>query len=300
MAERYFSKFPLINYANNLAVNITERAIVYNTPGNNNPSLYYSYDIPQGQRADQLANKYYADQYISWILYVTNNIIDPYYEWYLSEADFNSYIKSKYNKSIAVLQNTIQFYRNNWYTNTNIISVSAYNSLNPSLYKFYQQNYDNSGNIIGYTRTPVDWTINTNSIINYSANGVYANGSPNFIEGEIVTIYFDSNDIGKGQVVTSNSTNILINNVSGTLYSNSTVIITSNSYIFGNTSLTKVPFTAVASVANNIPSIETTYWDPVTIYDYENELNEANKTIKVINKGIALPLSKQFTKILNV
>jgi len=298
MAERYFVKFPIINYANTTVINIMERAIVYNTP-KNSPNLYYAFDVVQGQRPDQIADHYYSDQYISWLMYLTNGIIDPYYQWYLSSSDFNKHLTTKYNTSIPVLQNSVMFYRNNWYNSPGTISVSNYNALDPSLYKFYQPYYDNQGNIFSYSRIQIDTTINTNSIINYSANGVYANGVSKFIEGEIVTINFDTSHTGKGQVVTSNSTSVLINNVSGTLYPNSTVIITGSSYLFGNASLSNVAFTAVASVANNIPAIEASYWDPVYIYDYENDLNEANKSINLINKSIALPISKQLTKILN-
>jgi len=298
MAERYFVKFPVINYSNTAVINIMERAVVYNTP-KNTPNFYYPFDVVQGQRPDQIADHYYSDQYISWMMYLTNGIIDPYYQWYLSAADFNNYITSKYNTSIPVLQNSVMFYRNNWYNSPGTISVSNYNALDPNLYKFYEPYYDNQGNIISYFRSKIDWTINTNSIINYSANGVYANGAPSFMEGEIVTINFNANYIGKGQVVTSNSTSVLINNVSGTLYPNSTVIITGSSYLFGNASLTNVAFTAVTSVANNIPAIEASYWDPVYTYDYENELNEANKSINLVNKNLALPISKQLTKILN-
>ena len=44
MAERYFVKFPIINYANTTVINIMERAIVYNTP-KNSPNLYYAFDV---------------------------------------------------------------------------------------------------------------------------------------------------------------------------------------------------------------------------------------------------------------
>ena len=287
MAERYFSKFPIVQYANSAAVNITERAVIFNS-ALNNPNLYYQYDVTQGQRADQIADNVYTDQYISWLTYLSNGIIDPYYQWYLSSTDFNSFITAKYNTDMSTLQTKIKFYRNNWYNNPGTMPVNQYNALSSSLHKFYEPVYNNFGAVQGYIRAQVDWTINTNSIINYSANGA------NFVDGELATIHYVTGS-GVGEILTANNTNIIIKNVSGHVSDT----VTGASYIYGRTSGSNVIFTAVSYLANNIPAAETTYWDAVSIYDYENELNESNKSIRLVNSSYAVPISKQLTKVLN-
>ena len=95
MAEEYFKKFPLVNYNNYAAINITERVVV-TEESFRNPFIFYPYDLSEGQRPDQLADKYYNDQYLSWMLYMINQVEDPYYDWYLSEKDFQLFLCKKY------------------------------------------------------------------------------------------------------------------------------------------------------------------------------------------------------------
>ncbi len=56
MPERYFQKFQLINYANTVAVNITQRSVVLNSVYSN-PSLYYLYNIKPHERPDTIADE---------------------------------------------------------------------------------------------------------------------------------------------------------------------------------------------------------------------------------------------------
>jgi len=79
------------------------------------------------------------------------------------------------------------------------------------------------------------------------------------------------------------------NNTSG-------IVVTGNSYIYGTESQINVAITivqnestnnAVKVLSNNIPDDEMIYWESVNYYDYENEKNEYNKTIRVIEKNLS-------------
>lgn len=291
MAENYFSKFPAVAYANTYAIDLTERAtIISSIPSS--PFVYYSYDISNGQRADEIADTYYNDQYMDWILYLSNEIIDPYYQWYLPNDKFNTFLQAKYKTTSADLQNKIYYYRNNWY-NSDQISVSEYNALPPNHYRYYQpyRNVD-TGVILKYIRTKADWIINTNALVGVTCA---ANG---FTNNEVVYINFDGTHIGRGQVSFSNNTNLVLQHVSGTLYTNAEVSITGSSYVYGTDSTTNVAFTATTSISNNIVTGEEIYWDPVSIYDYENVKNEQRRTIKVLDNGISGSVSSRLTEVL--
>ena len=112
MSEKYFEKFPLISYNNQLAVNITERAVVRDFPANN-ALLYYPYDINNYERPDQLADRYLNDEFMDWICYLSNGILDPYYDWLLQEDVFNDYLYKKYG-NINTISSKVAYYRNNW------------------------------------------------------------------------------------------------------------------------------------------------------------------------------------------
>lgn len=278
-------------YANTFAINITERVVV-KMPTAYSPTSYYTYDISDGVRSDQISDSYYNDQYMDWLLYMSNQIIDPYYEWYLPPNKFHDFLVAKYKTNIYNLQNKISYFRNNWYISDNI-TVSDYNALPSNHHRYWQPIYNNdTGQIIRYTRANIDWKINTNSLVKISCDG------SNFTNNEVVYVNFDGTHSGRGQVAFANSTSIQIQHVSGTLYSNNTVVISGSSYVYGTESQTNVAFTSTACLANTIPVGEEIYWDPVTIYDDESEKNEKNRTIKVIDNGISMAISDQLSTLL--
>src|ERR1039458_2179807 len=93
--ETFFSKFPIITYANNQMRDISRRVVL----GNNirqNPLSFYPYDIAMEQRSDVVAYNYYGDSDVDWLIYLTNGIIDPYMGWYLNDDEFNDFIIQKY------------------------------------------------------------------------------------------------------------------------------------------------------------------------------------------------------------
>ena len=110
MVERYFEKFPVISYSNNSVVDITKRAVlldkVYNTP-----LAFFPYTIASEERADQFSYRYYEDPFQTWILYFSNKIVDPYYEWYLHENEFYDFMVKKYG-SYYDSQQKVKYYRN--------------------------------------------------------------------------------------------------------------------------------------------------------------------------------------------
>lgn len=283
MAETYFKNFNTITYANNRAVDLTERVVVLNNV-EKNPYLYYPTDITSGVRPDQIANFAYKDPYSSWLLYLSNDIVDPYYEWYLSDRQFNEYIAKKYG-SVEIAQQKIAGYVNNW-VDQSPIDIAAYEALTPARKKYWEPAYDNYGRIASYNRKKEDWKAETNSIINVF---VYEPGD--FVDDEIVTINYSIYDrnadqidtTGKGQVAFSNSSCITIKHCTGDfLPIQNDTVISSLSNIYGTESGSKCTIGSANFVSRTIPLGEIIYWQPQTIYDVEQEKNEGNKTIRIL------------------
>lgn len=287
MSEKYFEKFPLIQYANTIAVDITRSAKLLDTVYNN-PYLYYRYNIIQGERADNIADRVYADQYSDWILHLSNKIVDPYYEWYLDQASFNSFIIKKYG-SIQLSQLKYIFYRNNWYENSDPISISTYNSLTVSAKQYYEPDFGVdplSVNVLQYKRRKIDWTLNTNSLVNY----VVSNSS-NFSSDQLVSINYTGGARGSGQVASSNSSSIILKFISN-------LQAISTGYLINRESGANTAFTTQTYIANNIPTAEASYWSPVTYFDYEDEINEKNKTIRILNTAYYTGIAQNLKDIL--
>ncbi len=84
-------------------MDITERAALVNSLYTNRLDIFYPYDVRQGERPDNIAERYYDDQYQAWILYLTNQITDPYDQWYKPPDAFNHFINKKYGSYVLAI-----------------------------------------------------------------------------------------------------------------------------------------------------------------------------------------------------
>jgi hypothetical protein len=287
MPEKYFEKFPIIQYANNFAIDITKSAKILDTVYNN-PYFYYQYNIEQGERPDNISDKVYSDEYGDWAVYLANKITDPYYHWYLDDFSFNSFIIKKYG-SIRLSQLKYIFYRNNWYENTSPISLSTFNALTVSAKQYYEPDFGVdplSTIVLQYKRRKIDWTLNTNSLVNYTV----ANGS-SFSYDNLVSVDYTGGAKGSGQVIASNSTSVSLGFVDN-------IQSISTGSLFNKETGSNTTFTSQIYIANNIPADEASFWSPVTYFDYETEINEQNKSIRLLNSQYYSPMAQNLKTIL--
>ena len=105
----YFSDFPQIEYQAKVARSIMARPRIASSLLSN-PAAIYSYTVNGDLRPDQVAHLYYGDSELLWLIFLANNIVDPYYGWPLTQNTFQDFIISKYG-SIATAKSTIKHYR---------------------------------------------------------------------------------------------------------------------------------------------------------------------------------------------
>ena len=58
--------------------------------------LFDNYDVRDGERPEDIAFKYYGDPEYHWVVLMTNNITDRYYQWPLTQPQFQEHLKDKY------------------------------------------------------------------------------------------------------------------------------------------------------------------------------------------------------------
>jgi len=63
----------------------------------NEASLYNKYDVKSGETPENIAFKHFGDPEFHWVILLTNNITDRYYDWPMSEQEFELFIKDKYS-----------------------------------------------------------------------------------------------------------------------------------------------------------------------------------------------------------
>lgn len=277
---KYFENFPQLVYGNNVTIDITRRVKIIDR-SKTSPYEFYPYEITNHLRSDHVAEYYYDDAYLDWFIYLSNQIIDPYYDWYNRNDQLDELIRLKHGE-IDTSQRKIKYFINNWFEHAEEeISVAHYDeNISRDLKKYYDPVFSEAGKVMSYKRKRVDTTMNTNMIIDYSVNN-YATGN-SFTSGELVEIWRSGSQVGSGEALFSNSTIVRIQSVQGTTLANSTT----NTFIVGETSNCRAFMTSSNTIITNISEEENSYWSPMYVYDYEVMMNEKKRTINLVDSAI--------------
>ena len=282
--EKYFEKFPTVDYNGYTAKNIMLRTKILDKIYKN-PKNFNFYELSDASRPDNVAYRIYDDQYLSWLVYLSNNVVDPYYDWFLGQYDFEQYILRKYG-SFEAAQEKVAYWSNNWYNDPNTISVSFYNNTLADYAKKYYEPVFGGNTILEYKRKEDDWVVNTNQIWELEVD---ADISLKF-DDKITIANSASFDVANGQVMFANSSLVRIHQVFGSPdVTNGTITLGNNTANVSTSTL----------VARNIPIEEQSYWSPVTYYDVEDIKNAGKKLVRVVSPELALQTSLELQRALN-
>lgn len=284
----YFSKLGTVSYNGEIVVDIL-KSVRFKDFVKKNVVTYYPYTIKEGERAETIAYSYYDDERYAWVVYLSNNIVDPYHQWPLTVREFSKHIIVKYG-SIETAQEKIAFYRNNWYNDDSLLTTSAYSALDKNLKKYWNPIIGYNGEIGSYERKKDDSVVETNII-----NEITVNSIDDFVEGEKVTQRTSGVITATGWIKTIKDSKLVVNNITGSF------AVTSGSVgsIVGSTSNVSRSATAITETYRAVPLTEGAYWTPVSFYDYEDELNESKKHIKLIDRNYIPAIEDQMTELLS-
>ena len=97
----YFSRFPLMVYDvkgnedYKLLPDILRRVKI-RSGLRTGSFLFDAYDVRDGEKPEDVAFKIYGDAELHWVILMTNNVTDRYYQWPLSQPQFQEHITDKY------------------------------------------------------------------------------------------------------------------------------------------------------------------------------------------------------------
>lgn len=275
MLGKYFDRFPITEYGGQAVRNILAKVDLTDQSKKNIYTLY-DFTLQEGlTRPDVLSNNYYDDPNFDWVFYLVNNVVDPYYSFYLEDDVFEQYIVKKYG-SKQVAEQTIAFYRNNWYLlDDSSITVDIYSSLSPKLQEYYAPVTNTDSSIIRYQRRKEDWIRSTNAIVEFTLGDI-----SNYTVGQRIT-----------QASSSASATIrsidIINNIL-------TVHHLAGTFVEG--ALGDTTITNVNTIHTNISSSEANFWQAVTAYEFEQEKNEIKKQIFVLPSDYLATFDGEFAQ----
>lgn len=106
MATKYFENFPIVEYDGQKIRDISRRnTFIKNVT--TNPFAFQPYTVHEGERPEDIAQFYYGSTDYTWVVYLSNNIVDPYHEWPKATEDFNNYLIDKYRDQSGLEGNDI-------------------------------------------------------------------------------------------------------------------------------------------------------------------------------------------------
>lgn len=113
--SRYFRYFPTVQYdlikdGNEITLTNIMRRFVVDSKLKEQIDIFYDYTIQAGDRPDVIAEKYYGDANLAWLVLHFNDITDPFFGWGLNDVDLENYIRGKYG-SIPAAQAEVHEYR---------------------------------------------------------------------------------------------------------------------------------------------------------------------------------------------
>ena len=96
---KYFRYFPEVTYKGKQIKDITRR-VRFLEQVQTDPRVFLPYTVKEGETADEISYHYYGTVNYVWLVYLANNIIDPYYDWPMTQSKLDAFIVDKY-RSLA-------------------------------------------------------------------------------------------------------------------------------------------------------------------------------------------------------
>ena len=278
---RYFDRFPIVDYGGDIAKNILAR-VDFTEKTKRDIYSTFEFTLEEGfERPDLLSYNYYGSSKFDWMIYLTNNIVDPYYDYYKSAEDFKSYMETKYGSNSNARSITL-FYRLNWHEDERTITVQQYEALvadeTANARKYWKPKLTNTGAVIGYERIKEDWTVSTNKVLSLSLT-VSPSG---FAVGDRVT-QTSTAAYATIDYIDLENNRLTVKHVSGSFAVNEAEGIKE-----------------ITVISQNIPEAETEYWYAVNAYEDEKETNELKRNVFVLKSSYLAETEKQFIQQLSL
>lgn len=286
MSDKFFTNYPLISYSNTVVRNILAK-VAMQKDNDTNYYTYHPYTVVEGDRVDTVAYLYYGDPGYDWIVYYSNMLVDPYFDWPLDTRSFKSFIESKYG-SLTNARSKTKFYRSNYISDDSTLTVTAYNALSTLQKSFWSPVIGVDNKVSSYQRKKEDVQYNTNKTMSLS---ISLSGSTQYTIDETVRQTSGGVVVASGCLRYSNSSVAVIDNIQGSFSSSYSLV--------GTTSGANSTVSSVTTLSTSIDPTIQNYFVPVSFYEYEEELNEQRKNIRLLDSAYVNDIEEKFKELLS-
>ena len=101
----YFLKFPKLAYdmkGDNVRKLLPDilRRVKLRSKIKSGGMLFDRYDVKDGEKPEDIAFKWFGDASLHWVILMTNDVTDRYYDWPLNHAQFAEFLTDKYGDNV--------------------------------------------------------------------------------------------------------------------------------------------------------------------------------------------------------
>jgi len=123
MAKGLFKNLPIIEYNGKLSRNLMVSSKIVKDAFNN-PSAFFKYTVEDNETPEEISFIFYDSVFYSWLVLLSNQIVDVHNEWPKSYKQLTDFYVQKYG-SIPAAKETVLHYKNPKYGFT--INEDTYN-----------------------------------------------------------------------------------------------------------------------------------------------------------------------------
>lgn len=318
---QYFFKFPKILKDKKILTDLTTRTKIRDRFIDND-DLYYFYDYQEGDTPEILASKYYGSPELHWIILITNNIFDHNFDCPMPYIVFKKYIEDKYKNNYGV---------------SSLRTINGGINYPDGVYEKIPLTIKNSSDLnsvgsgINVTLTFTDGSLEGNPEIHrgghkYDANtiftvdskytGGYGQGLELGISGFMTGMEYAQStihpefgykkeirvfDFSREDYEISSANNKLI--VTSTPY----VVLSRTFYQLDEESYYSLyegadphPAEIISTEVDGQIAYDSIRVPPITIFDYEQQLNESKRKIRILKKEYYDRVLREFVNLMSL
>lgn len=300
----YFGYFPSVKYEKRVMLDITKR-VRFQERFADNPYIFLPYTVEQDDRPEDVAYLYYGTTDYTWMIYLANNIIDPYHDWPKSPNSLDDYIAEKY-----ILDCGLDNISNSIFNDGRVkfaLYVDAINlGINPDTMGIYDENSEYIVDYIRNNTTHPDIVQVGNNFRNLITSTSYDIDHIAVTEDELETIFNLVGDFVDYVYGENDNTGIQSKVVELTgkesLEGEFDVLSWTKSEIYRYTNenddlISKETYDMNIGANPLDPDFEASDWTPITIYDREESDNEDKRQIYLVDIGYAPDVAKEMKDI---
>lgn len=167
MATDFFEDFPRIAYTlddgetEQIVTDIFKR-VVLTDEFKNNSSFFETYEVLGGETPEEVSHRFYGTTKLHWLILLINDIVDPRFEWPVSDDDLRKVVSGKYGGDSSIFTTNRALNRNNKQIETYFLLTEDSTHKNPTRLT-YQSNDENA------TNQPIAYA-NSSAIFRFESN----------------------------------------------------------------------------------------------------------------------------------